>query len=299
MYFISGFYKFKNISNIKKNKEIIQTYFINKCVRGTIIISKEGINGTISAKKKDLGLTINKIKKTFMFNNFDSINSSMCYYHPFHRGKVKIKKEVVPMGIKIYKRNTKSHIEPAKWNKLIRDKNTFLLDARKPFEHEVGTFKRSINPNVDNFREFPSYLKNLKKDKTIAMFCTGGIRCEKASIFLEKKGFKNVFQLKGGIINYLKKIKKEESLWKGECYVFDNRVSIKHGLITGSFSMCSGCRKPISTKDKESKKYEEGVSCPNCHDHLKFSQKERFRMRQKQINLAKKLGKKHIFQKEF
>ena len=203
------------------------------------------------------------------------------------------------MGIKIYKRKFKNHIDPTKWNKLIRDKNTFLLDARKPFEFKVGTFQRSINPNVDNFREFPSYLENLKKNKTIAMFCTGGIRCEKASVFLEKKGFKNVFQLKGGIINYLNKIKKEKSLWKGECYVFDNRVSIKHGLIPGSFSMCSGCRKPISPKDKKSKKYEEGVSCPNCHDYLKPAQKERFRMRQKQINLAKNLGKKHIFQKEF
>ena len=203
------------------------------------------------------------------------------------------------MGIKISKRKSKNHVDPRKWNKLIKDNNTFLLDARKPFEYEVGTFVGSINSNVDKFREFPSYLKNLKKNKTIAMFCTGGIRCEKASIFLEKKGFKNVFQLKGGIINYLKKIKKEESLWKGECYVFDNRVSIKHGLIPGSFSMCSGCRKPISPKDKKSNKYEEGVSCPNCHDHLKASQKERFRMRQKQINLAKKLGKKHIYQKEF
>ena len=299
MYFISGFYKFIKISNIKKNKKILQTYFINNTIRGSIIISQEGINGTISAKKKNLELAINKIKKIFNFIKFDSINSSLCDFQPFHRGKVKIKKEVVPMGIKISKRKSKNHVDPSKWNKLIRDKNTFLLDARKPFEYEVGTFKRSINPNIDNFREFPSYLKNLEKDKTIAMFCTGGIRCEKASIFLEKKGFKNVFQLKGGIINYLKKIKKKESLWKGECYVFDNRVSIKHGLTPGSFSMCSGCRKPISSKDKKSKKYEEGVSCPNCHDHLKPSQKERFRMRQKQINLAKKLGKKHIFQKEF
>ena len=299
MYFISGFYKFIKISNIKKNKKILQTYFINNTIRGSIIISQEGINGTISAKKKNLELAINKIKKIFNFIKFDSINSSLCDFQPFHRGKVKIKKEVVPMGIKISKRKFKNHVDPSKWNKLIRDKNTFLLDARKPFEYEVGTFKRSINPNIDNFREFPSYLKNLEKDKTIAMFCTGGIRCEKASIFLEKKGFKNVFQLKGGIINYLKKIKKKESLWKGECYVFDNRVSIKHGLTPGSFSMCSGCRKPISSKDKKSKKYEEGVSCPNCHDHLKPSQKERFRMRQRQINLAKKLGKKHIFQKEF
>tara|TARA_Y100000590_G_scaffold357167_1_gene411863 strand:+ start:243 stop:1142 length:900 start_codon:yes stop_codon:yes gene_type:complete len=299
MYLISGFYKFKKISDIKKNKKIIQAYFINKHIRGTIIISKEGINGTISGKKRNLNLTINKIKKTFNFSSFDSINLSTCNFQSFHRGKVKIKKEVVPMGLKITKRKSINHVDPTKWNKLIRNKNTFLLDARKPFEYEVGTFQRSINPKVTNFREFPNYLKNLDKNKTIAMFCTGGIRCEKASVFLEKKGFKNVFQLKGGIINYLDKINKKKSLWKGECYVFDNRVSIKHGLITGSFSMCSGCRKPVSSKDKKSKKYEEGVSCPNCHDHLKPSQKERFRMRQKQINLAKKLGKKHIFQKEF
>ena len=299
MYFISGFYKFKKISNLKKYKKSMQVYFNNKDIRGSIIISKEGINGTISAKKEILDEAINKIKKIFMFSNFDSVNYSKCNYQPFHRGKIKIKKEVVPMGIQIYKRKSKNHIDPIKWNKLIRDKNTFLLDARKTFEYKVGTFKGSINPNIDKFREFPNYLKNLEKEKTIAMFCTGGIRCEKASIFLEKKGFKNVFQLKGGIINYLKKIKKEESLWKGECYVFDNRVSIKHGLIPGSFSMCSGCRKPVSINDKKSKKYEKGVSCPNCHDSLTISQKERFRMRQKQINLAKKLGKKHIFQKEF
>jgi UPF0176 protein len=203
------------------------------------------------------------------------------------------------MGIKISKRKLDNHLEPLKWNKLIKNKNTFLIDARKPFEYNVGTFKGSINPKVDNFREFPKYLKKLDKKKDIAMFCTGGIRCEKASVYLEKKGFNNVYQLKGGIINYLKKVKKNKSLWKGECYVFDNRVSLKHGLITGSFSMCSGCRKPISIKDKKSKKYEEGVSCPNCHDRLTNSQKERFRMRQKQIIIAKKLGKKHIFQKEF
>ena len=251
MFYISGFYKFKKISNIKKNKKILQKYFINNSIRGTIIISSEGINGTISAKKKNLDSTINQIKKTFKFTNFDSENLSKSKFQPFHRGKIKIKNEVVPMRIKILKRKLNNHIEPTKWNKLINNKNTFLIDARKPFEHEVGTFKRAINPNVNNFREFPKYLKNLDKGKTIAMFCTGGIRCEKVSIFLEKKGFKNVYQLKGGIINYLKKIKKKNSLWRGECYVFDNRVSIKHGLVTGSYSMCSGCRKPISHKDKK------------------------------------------------
>ena len=299
MFYISGLYKFKKILNIKKNKKILQTFLINKGIRGTIIISSEGINGTISASKKNLNLALSNIKRIFKFNNFDSQSLSKSEFQVFHRGKVKIKKEVVPIGIKISKRKSKNHVEPFKWNKLINDKNTFLIDARKPFEYEVGTFKNAKNPKVNNFRDFPNYLKNLNKNKKIAIFCTGGIRCEKASIYLEKKGFKNIYQLKGGIINYLKKIKKSNSLWKGECYVFDNRVSIKHGLIPGSFSMCSGCRKPISTKDKKSKKYEEGVSCPNCHDSLTTSQKDRFRMRQKQIVLAKKSGKKHIFQKEY
>ncbi len=299
MFYISGFYKFKKLINIKKNKKKLQNFFIVNSIKGTIILSSEGINGTISSNKKKLNLAINEIKKTFKFHNFDSLNFSKCEFQPFHRGKVKIKKEVVPMGIKITKRKIKNYVNPLKWNKLINTKNTFLIDARKPFEYKVGTFKGAINPQVNNFREFPTYLQKINKDKTIAMFCTGGIRCEKASIFLKKRGFKNVYQLKGGIINYLKKIKKSKSFWKGECYVFDNRVSIKHGLVPGNFSMCSGCRIPISNKDKKSNKYEEGVSCPNCHDNLTKSQKERFRMRQKQINLAKKLGKKHIFQKEF
>ena len=299
MFYISGFYKFKKIKNIKKNKKKLQSFFLKNSIKGTLILSHEGINATLSSKKKNIYLVLNKIKKIFKINNFDSQNLSKCKFQTFHRGKVKIKKEVVPMGIKIAKRNLKNHLNPAKWNKLIKNKNTLLIDARKPFENKVGSFKKSINPQVNNFREFPEYLKKLSKDQTIAMFCTGGIRCEKAVIYLNKKGFKNVYQLNGGIINYLKKIKKSNSLWNGECYVFDNRISVKHGLYPGSFSMCSGCRKPISKKDKKSKKYEEGVSCPNCHDILTDSQKERFRMRQKQINLAKKQGKSHIFQKEF
>ena len=299
MFYISGFYKFKKINQIKKAKKLLIQIFDKYKIRGTIIISIEGINGTISSNKKNLKIVINKIKKSFNFKNFDSESLSTNKFQIFHKCKVKIKKEVVPMGIKILKRTTKKHLEPIKWNKIITSKKTLLIDARKPFEHKVGTFKGSINPETNNFREFPNYLKKLDKNQNIAMFCTGGIRCEKASVYLEKKGFKNFYQLKGGIINYLKKIKKNKSLWKGECYVFDNRISLKHGLTKGTYSMCGGCRKPISIKDKKSCQYEEGVSCPNCHDTLTNSQKERFRMRQKQINVAKKLGKKHIFQKEF
>ena len=300
MFEVFGFYKFKKLTSLKKKKILLQDFLIKKNIRGTVIIANEGVNATISGKSLDLNIAITKIKKILGFKKFDSENSSKSKFQPFHKAKVKIKKEVVPMGLTLSSKNKKNnHVDPKKWNKLIADKETLVLDSRKPFEYKVGTFKKSVNPDVDNFREFPKYLSKLNKKKPIAMFCTGGIRCEKASVFLEKKGFKNVFQLKGGILNYLKNIKKKESLWKGECFVFDNRISVKHGLITGTYLMCSGCRKPISAKDKKSIKYEEGVSCANCHDDLTQIQKDRFRMRQKQITLAKKSGSKHIFQKEF
>jgi len=299
MYHIFGFYKFKKLKKLSKYKEVLNNFFLKKNIRGTLIISSEGINGTISGKKKDLNLTISKIQKTFNFTNFDNKNVSINTFQPFHRSKIKIKNEVVPMGIKIKNRKTDGHLSPKKWNQLICDKNTILIDARKPFENEVGSFKNSLNPNIKNFRQFPNFLKKLDKNKSIAMFCTGGIRCEKASVFLEKKGFKNIYQLKGGIINYFKNVDKSESLWKGECFVFDNRISLNHNLAPGSYSMCSGCRNPVSKKDKKSKKYEEGVSCPKCHDALTNTQKDRFRMRQKQINVAKKTGNRHIFQKEY
>ena len=204
------------------------------------------------------------------------------------------------MGLNISAKNRKTnYVEPLKWNNLIKDKNTFVLDVRKPFEYEVGSFKKAVNPKVNHFREFPEYLNKLDKNKPVAMFCTGGIRCEKASAYLNDKGFKNIFQLRGGVLNYLKKIKKKNSMWKGECFVFDNRVSVKHDLVVGSYFVCGGCRNPVSPNEKRTKKYEEGVSCSKCYDTLTKVQKTRFRMRQKQINLAKSAGKKHIFQKEF
>ena len=301
MFKVFGFYKFVKVQSLKKNKIFLQKFLISNYIRGTIIIAKEGLNGTISGTVKDIDKTSKKLKSLFLFKKFDNSNESKSEFQPFHKPKVKIKKEIIPMNLTINpkERNIKTHLEPKEWNKLIKNKDTYIIDTRKPFEYKVGTFKRSINPNVNNFRDFPKYLNKLKKNKPVAMFCTGGIRCEKTSVYLKKKGFKNIYQLNGGILNYLNKIKKNESLWRGECFVFDNRISLKHKLKVGSYSICGGCRMPISPKDKRSNKYEEGVSCTNCYDKLTETQKSRFRMRQSQIYKAKQSGKKHIFQKEF
>ena len=300
MFYIFGFYKFKKLSSLKSLKKAFQEKLIKNHVRGTIIFSTEGINGTISGKKSNIQKIKKELKNICKIKNFDSENISTNSFQPFHRGKVKIKKEVVPIGIRVLEsQSPKNSVEPKKWNLLLKEKNIKIIDARKPFEYEVGTFKSAENPNINHFRDFPKYLKKFSKKNKIAMFCTGGIRCEKASAYLKKKGFKNIFQLKGGILNYLKIINQKQSLWKGECYVFDNRVSLKHKLKIGSYSICSGCRKPVSIKEKISIKYVEGISCPKCHDYLTVSQKKRFAMRQKQILIAKKLGKKYIFQKEF
>ena len=301
MYYIQGFYKIKKIKKTKYNKELIKSFFISNSVKGTLIISAEGINGTIAGKKNNLKKCVKYIKDKFKINSFDNQNLSKCNFQPFYRTKVKLKKEVVPIGFKLsIKQKLKSmYVNPKSWNKLISKKNVMLIDVRKPFEYKVGTFKGAINPQVDSFRKFPKYFNKLKKNKSIAMFCTGGVRCEKASTYLRNKGFRKIYQLNGGVLNYLKEIEKPKSLWRGECFVFDNRISVKHKLKLGSYSMCRGCRMPISLIEKKSKKFKEGISCPYCYNKLTQNQKERFSMRQKQIVAAKKLNKSHIFQKEY
>ena len=298
MYKIFGFYKFKKIKNIKLLKKNLKNFIEEEQVRGTIIISIEGINGTISFKPTKYKKIKNKILNLLNIRKLDNENISYYKYQAFKKGKIKIKKEVVPIGMKLNKIVTKNKIEPKDWNKFILKKDTVLIDTRKNFEFKVGTFKGSINPELNNFRDFPRYFKTLKKNQNIGMFCTGGIRCEKASAYLKKKGFKNVYQLKGGIINYLDNVKKKDSLWSGDCFVFDNRVSIKHGLKPGNLKICPGCRNPIKLSERKSNFYEQGVSCPNCYNNLTNSQKQRFRMRQKQILTAKKHGKKYFFQRE-
>ena len=298
MYKIFGFYKFKKIKNIKLLKKNLKNFIEEEQVRGTIIISIEGINGTISFKSTKYKKVKNKILNLLNIRKLDNENISYYKYQAFKKGKIKIKKEVVPIGMKLNKIVTKNKIEPKDWNKFILKKETVLIDTRKNFEFKVGTFKGSINPELNNFRDFPRYFKTLKKNQNIGMFCTGVIRCEKASAYLKKKGFKNVYQLKGGIINYLDNVKKKDSLWSGDCFVFDNRVSIKHGLKPGNLKICPGCRNPIKFSERKSNFYEQGVSCPNCYNRLTNSQKQRFRMRQKQILTAKKHGIKFFFQKE-
>ena len=298
MYIIFGFYKFKKLTTLKSKKKTLDRLFTKNDIRGTIIISSEGLNGTISFKTNKFDNIIKTLKNTFNTKKFDNENLSKYKYQAFHKGKIKIKNELVPLGIKIKKKISDNELTPNEWNKFIKKKNTIIIDTRKNFEFKVGTFKDSINPKLNSFREFPKYFKTLNKKQEIGMFCTGGIRCEKASYYLRKQGFKNVYQLKGGIINYLDKINKKASNWKGDCFVFDNRVSIKHSLKPGNLSICAGCREPITKNDTKSKNFEEGVSCPNCFNKLTNVQIKRFRMRQKQIKIAKSTGKKYFYQRE-
>ena len=298
MYNILGFYKFKKLTNLKSKKKILDSLFKKNDIRGTIIISNEGLNGTISYKSNKFNCIIKSLKKIFNIKKFDNKNLSKYKFQAFHKGKIKIKSELVPLGIKIKKKVSDNQLTPKEWNRFIKRKNTIIIDTRKNFEFKVGTFKNSINPELNSFREFPKYFKTLNKNDEIGMFCTGGIRCEKASYYLRKQGFKNIYQLKGGIINYLDKINKKDSNWKGDCFVFDNRVSIKHNLKPGSLSICAGCREPITKNDTKSTNFEEGVSCPNCFNKLTNVQLKRFRMRQKQIKIAKRTGKKYFYQRE-
>ena len=203
MFTISGFYKFKKINFLKKHKTYLENEISNTSIRGSIIISSEGINGSLAGNSKDISKILKLLKKEFKFTEFDSSNISTSRFQPFHKAKVKVKKEVVPLGLKINSESKRRnrYLSGKSWNKLIIKKETLLIDVRKPFEYSVGTFKNAMNPNIQNFRDFPKFLNKIEKTKPVAMFCTGGIRCEKASIFLKQKGFKNVFQLKGGIIN--------------------------------------------------------------------------------------------------
>ena len=290
---IVTFYQFKkNFDKIKILSELNYFCKLNK-IKGTIIIANEGINGTLAGLKKDINNIISILKKF----NFVNLNTKFSYtkFMPFQKLKVKHKKEIVTLRTKYSdpEIQTGEHINFNEWNNIINDKKTILLDVRNDFEVQIGSFKGAINLKTKNFTQFKDYVRaNLdnSKDNKIAMFCTGGIRCEKASSYLLAKGFKNVCQLNGGILKYLENIPEKKSLWHGECFVFDGRVTVKNELKEGTYKMCYACREPISSKDVNSKKYNPGISCPKCFEKISDEKKKRLIERNKQISIAKKRG---------
>ena len=301
MFKVAALYKFHSIENPLSVRHMLKSNLDNNLVTGTILIGKEGLNGTISASIKDMKKAISIIKS---IKGFDDINIkySKSKIKPFIRLKVKTKEEIVTIGDKKLDPSINSgiYVEPKDWNSFIAKDDVLLIDTRNNYEYSIGTFKNSINPRTNNFREFPNWVKNQKfsnkdkKTKKVAMFCTGGIRCEKATSYMKKEGFKNVFHLKGGILKYFEDISTDQSKWTGECFVFDDRVSLDHNLDEGSYDMCHGCRMPITKQDKESKYFIKGVSCPACFASKTDEQKSRYMSRQKQIDLAKSRNESHI-----
>ena len=290
---ILSFYQFKQIKDLLTIKSRISNFCKFNKIKGTIIIAEEGINGTIAGISQSIKKFELEIKKI----GFENLNPKYSYskFMPFFRLKVRPKKEIVTLRTKIAdpENITGNKIKPENWNNLITDNNTILIDVRNDFEVEMGSFRGSIDPKTKSFTEFKSYLKdNLSeaKDKKIAMFCTGGIRCEKISSYMIKKGFKNVNQLHGGILNYLEKIPEKNSLWDGECFVFDNRVSVKNELKDGTFQLCHACRAPLSKTQIKSKKYLKGLSCPKCYGKISEAKKKSLIDRNKQISIAKRKG---------
>ncbi len=282
---ILSFYKLKKINKLKNTKNLLIKKIKYLSVKGLIILSPEGINGTLAGTEKNINILKKIILSNLKLIKFDIENVTKSNFVPFLKTKIKIKSEVVPINEKYNFSNKikKKYLSPFQWNKFLTKKNTMIIDARKPFEYEVGTFKGSINPDTYNFREFKKYLSNIKKKDHVGMFCTGGIRCEKASNYLYKNGFKNIYMLKGGIINYFNKVDLKKNKWKGECFVFDNRVTLKKDATQGSYGICNACRMPISKKEMRSSKYKIGLSCPKCYDNLSDEQIKRFTMRHNQI----------------
>lgn len=305
MFKIAALYKFAEVGNPEKAQIEIRANLKVLSIYGTILVGQEGINGTISGSKDNIDKAIAYIRQLKNFNDTD-IKFSEASINPFARLKIKLKEEIVTIGDKTVKPQevTGNYINPKDWNDLIDDNNTILIDTRNDYECAIGTFKNAINPKTVRFRDFPKWVKTQnfskedKKNKKIAMFCTGGIRCEKASSFMMNDGFKDVNHLKGGVLKYFEDVPEKKSLWLGECFVFDDRVSVRHDLKVGSYDMCHGCRMPITDADKKSNNYIKGVACPKCFAQKTEKQKSRYMSRKKQIDLAKTRNKKHLGPKD-
>ncbi len=296
-FIVSSFYKFVQLDNLQNLKKQFKKKIKDFNIKGTFILGHEGINGSFSVISNQFNKTKSILRvliaPDLKFKTQD--NES----HSFLRLKIKLKKEIVTMGKEKIDPNLKTgkYLDPDSWEKFIKNKDSIILDTRNSYESEVGTFKSSLKTQTNNFREFPNWIKKNKdklKNKKIGMFCTGGIRCEKASNYLINLGYKNVFQLNGGIIEYLNRTKNKNKFWDGECFVFDERTTLNDNLEKGHFSQCFACKSAISAEDKKSKFYKSGVSCPKCYDKKSLKQKKRYSERQKQIQIAKNKGIKHL-----
>ena len=295
---VCALYRFVRLKDYEAMQEPLLNTLLKNQVKGTLLLGYEGINGTIAGTRDGIDAVIawlNNDKRLTGFSYKESFDKQM----PFYRTKVKLKNEIVTMGIEGIDPNhtVGSYVKPEDWNALISDPDVVLVDTRNDYEVGIGTFKGALDPNTKTFREFPDYVKNNlnpEKNKKVAMFCTGGIRCEKSTAYLKEQGFKDVYHLEGGILKYLEEIDENNSMWEGECFVFDNRVSVNHQLEKGIYDQCHACRRPITEADKQHSYYEKGISCHQCVNEYSTTQRERFKEREKQIQLAKARGEVHI-----
>ena len=297
-YLTAALYKFVSLPDYKELQQPILEACQRHNIKGTLLLALEGINGTIAGLPDDIKAVLAYLRQDPRLADLEH-KESYADKHPFYRMKVKLKKEIVTMGVAGIDPNlvVGTYVKPEDWNALISDPDVILLDTRNDYEVHIGTFKGAVDPKTTTFREFPKYVEqNLDntKHKKVAMFCTGGIRCEKASSYMKQQGFEEVYHLQGGILKYLETIPQEQSLWEGDCFVFDQRVAVTHGLDAGEFDQCYACRMPLSKEEMQSAQYEPGISCPYCYDKLSSEKRAALKERQKQVALAKQRGQAHI-----
>lgn len=295
---VAALYHFVPFSRFRDFQKPLQAICDENGVKGTLLLAHEGINGTIAGPEAGIRTVLAFLRAQPEFAGLVHKESDAAKM-PFLRMKVRLKKEIVTMGVETIDplKVVGTYVEPKDWNALISDPDTIVIDTRNDYETAIGIFKNALDPNTKTFREFPDWVRNnpgLHNKPKLAMYCTGGIRCEKATAFMKENGFDEVYHLKGGILKYLEDVPPEESLWEGACFVFDDRVSITHGLKQGDHTLCHACRHPLTPEDRASDQFEDGVSCPHCHDSRTEADRERYRQRQKQIALARKRGEKHI-----
>ena len=297
-YLVAAFYKFTKIEDPAKLQASIEDCCLENDVRGIVLLASEGINSTIAGSPEGVRNVLQFLRDDARFSEL-TWKESNASQAPFRKLRVRLKKEIVTMGVDGINpdRLVGTYVKPEKWNELISDPNVIVIDTRNDYEVEIGTFKDAINPDITSFGELPKWVEeniDIEEQPRVAMFCTGGIRCEKSTALLKEAGVHEVYHLEGDILKYLEKMEEELSLWDGQCFVFDERVSVGHGLEVGEYELCRACRFPICDKDKSSPRYREGISCPRCHDQTSDEQKGRFAERQKQIDLARQRGTQHL-----